>query len=106
MKHDLMTWLRWTSLVDGISLLILVGIGVPLKYVGDNDMIVRIVGPIHGGIWIALLVLLGVALWKRRIQGNDAMVVGICSVIPFAPFVIDRRLRAISAPATTDSAQP
>jgi integral membrane protein len=40
--------LRYASLLEGTTLLLLLGIAVPLKHIFGWDMGVRVMGPIHG----------------------------------------------------------
>ena len=54
--------------VVGIGLIILVLIGVPLQVWADNDVVVKIVGPLHGALYVIYLLLtLDLA---RRIRMN------------------------------------
>lgn len=92
------TALRLISLLDGISLLILLGIAMPLKYAADMPMAVRIVGSVHGGIFIALCLLLLIALRWPRWQLRHSLAVGIAAVIPCLPFWLDRRIQQWSSP--------
>lgn len=41
--------LRITGVLDGISLLVLLGIAMPLKYIWGIGQAVTVVGSIHGG---------------------------------------------------------
>src|SRR5690606_38959818 len=50
--------LRMVGMAEGLSYIALLGIAMPLKYMADMPIAVRIVGSIHG----ALFVLFGVAL--------------------------------------------
>lgn len=97
--------LRWTSLTDGISFLVLLGIAMPLKYLAGEPLAVSIVGGLHGAIWTLLLVLLVLAWRQRRLAFGTAFLVLICSLIPAAPFLIDRRLRQMAAAGGTAKAE-
>ncbi len=86
--------LRSIALVEGLSFVLLLFVAMPLKYGADMPMAVRIVGLAHGGLfmWLGWLVLSGMrhrgrsAEWATRIM--------VAALLPFGPFVIDRRLRA------------
>jgi integral membrane protein len=84
--------LRAVALAEGVSFLILLGVAMPLKYLADMPLAVRIAGWIHGLLFIAVLYLLSRAAaqlsWSRR----QIAVVVIAALLPFGPFVIDRRL--------------
>ena len=41
--------------VEGTSTLALMGIAMPLKYIGGNEILVKILGPIHGLLFMLYL---------------------------------------------------
>lgn len=88
------SFLRTVGLLEAVSYLVLLGIAMPLKYVWGMPLPVRIVGSIHGG----LFVLFCFALWRVMMNTSwpfsRAALVFVASLIPFAPFFIDRRMRA------------
>ena len=47
--------LRLMGFIEGMSLLILLFIAMPLKYWADYPMAVTIVGSVHGGLFILYL---------------------------------------------------
>jgi integral membrane protein len=85
--------LRVVGLVEGASFLLLLGIAMPLKYLAGMPEYVRVIGALHGGLWLAYLaavadVRLNVGWPWRRVA-----IAIIASVLPFGPFVLDARLR-------------
>ncbi len=101
MKNSV-SFLRSVGLLEAVSYLVLLGIAMPLKYVWGMPLPVRIVGSVHG----ALFVLFCFALWRVLMDTtwplSRAALVFVASLIPFVPFFIDRRMRAWAkeAPAT------
>lgn len=85
--------LRLLGLAEGLSFILLVFIAMPLKYVFNQPEAVRVVGSIHGGLFVLyVLAVLGVAfVQKWRIP--RAILALAVSVIPFGPFLFDKRLR-------------
>lgn len=85
--------LRLLSYLEGISLLILVFIAVPLKYWGQQPMLVKALGPIHGMLflWFVISTLsVGVERhWKFR---QTTWKVLLACIIPFGTFYIDRHI--------------
>ena len=86
--------------IEGISLLVLFGIAMPLKYgtkinVNDivvGDLAVSIVGGIHGGLFI-IFVLLLLLNWRReRWPLGLTFLVGLSSSIPFGFVWAERKL--------------
>ncbi len=85
--------LRLIGLLEGISLLVLVFIGVPLKYVYHDPSLVKTMGPLHGLLFL-LFVLntlsVGVAYqWNFR---STTWKVLLACMIPFGTFYIDRKI--------------
>jgi integral membrane protein len=85
--------LRLASILDGISYLILLGIAMPLKYLAGMPMAVRIVGMIHGLLFIALCFCLLAVLLDKKLTFKWCVIVFLCALIPFAPFFLDQKLR-------------
>lgn len=93
LRHSLIDQLRLSSLLDGISYLILLGIAMPLKYFAGMPMAVRIVGSLHGALFVALCLFLLLALIRKKLSFGWCVLVFLCSLVPFAPFVLDRKLK-------------
>lgn len=89
--------LRITGLADGISLLILLAIAMPLKYIWGIDKAVTIVGSIHGGIFslYALAILYAAFRIKWSLLWSAASIAA--AIIPFGNFILDRKLKQAAA---------
>jgi integral membrane protein len=74
----------------GVLLVILMCVGVPLKYFADNDTVVTWTGIPHGFLYMALLITafdLGIRAkwsWKRL------LLIALAGTIPFLSFVAER----------------
>jgi len=90
--------LRLVSILDGISYLVLLGIAMPLKYLADEPLAVRIVGMAHGVLFLGLCACLLDVLVRKRLSFPWCVVVFLCALFPFAPFFLDRKLKAIGSP--------
>jgi integral membrane protein len=85
--------LRVLALTEGVSFLLLLGVAMPLKYLADMPLAVKVVGWAHGLLFVALCyVLFRVTLEKRWPLARAGMVF-LAALLPFGPFVIDRRLK-------------
>ncbi len=84
--------LRIVAMLEGISLLILILIGLPLKYILGIPEVVKTIGPIHGALFLLYLFLtLGVATefnWKRIVISK----VLLASLIPFGTSYVDQKI--------------
>jgi integral membrane protein len=86
--------LRLASILDGISYLILLGIAMPLKYLADMPLAVRLVGSLHGFLFLTLCACLLEVLMRKRLSVGWCVIVFVCALFPFAPFFLDRKLKA------------
>ena len=85
--------LRLVSYMEGISLLVLAGIAVPLKYWGGDPVLVRIIGPVHGILFLLFIVLtLSVGVERQWSFTKTTVKILISCFIPFATFYIDRHI--------------
>jgi integral membrane protein len=81
---------RIVAYVVGVGLVVLVLIGVPLKYAGNFDGVVAVVGPLHGFLYIVYL-LLTIDLARRiRLNIFVTVLVMLAGTIPFLSFVGER----------------
>jgi integral membrane protein len=78
--------------IEGISTLVLFGVAMPLKYAAGMPMAVRIAGSIHGLLFVILAVMFVLAIKKVPIPGRMAALGIVAAVVPFGPFVMDRKL--------------
>jgi integral membrane protein len=90
--------LRWLSIIEGTSTLVLFGIAMPLKYLADMPRAVRIVGLLHGVLFVCLAMALLLAIRRVPISKRLAAAGIVAAVLPFGPFVFDRWLSAKSRP--------
>ena len=86
--------LRAVGLLEACSFLILVGIAMPLKYLAGQPGAVKVFGWIHGVLFVifcfALLRTVIVARWPL----SRAALIFVAALLPFGPFVVDRRMKA------------
>lgn len=84
--------LRITGFLEGLTLLALVFIAVPLKYAGNDPSLVKAIGPVHGLLFLLFIfTTLGVGIekkWRRPV----ILKVLIACMIPFGTFYIDRTI--------------
>jgi integral membrane protein len=66
------------GLIEGISFLVLLGIAMPLKHFAEMPEAVRIVGWMHGILFIGFLVALMLAVDRSRAPGGVASIWALC----------------------------
>jgi integral membrane protein len=84
---------RLAALSEGWSYLALLFVAMPLKYAAGFPMAVRIVGSLHGFLFIVFVVTLYRAVRDRHWPFRRAFRAFACSLIPFGAFVFDASLR-------------
>jgi integral membrane protein len=80
---------RILAYVVGVGLIVLVLIGVPLRYAADYDGVVAVVGPLHGFLYMVYLVL--VLDLARRCRWNPIRMILVMAAgtVPFLSFVAE-----------------
>uniref|UniRef100_UPI0036F1CD20 DUF3817 domain-containing protein n=1 Tax=Gemmata palustris TaxID=2822762 RepID=UPI0036F1CD20 len=89
---------RAAGLVEGVSALILFFIAMPLKYLSGmpelGKEVVFWVGAIHGGLFVAYALITFTAWGQGALRAKHVGMAAVASIVPFGPFVIDRKLKA------------
>ncbi len=85
--------LRAIGLVEGVSFLVLLGVAMPLKYFADLPQAVKVVGWIHGLLFITFCMILLQTRLDAKWNAWRTGTILIAALLPFGPFVIDNRLR-------------
>ena len=86
----LLSLYRGLAYVTGIGLVLLVCVGMPLKYLADEPFVVEKVGVAHGFLYMAYV---AVALWLAYLARwglGRVLVVLLAGTIPFAVFFVER----------------
>ena len=83
-------WFRKIAMAEGVSFLVLLFIAMPLKYLADQPITVKIVGSLHGALFIAFIALAYFA--KDQYNKNSGWMIKafLASIIPFGTFYMDR----------------
>ena len=82
---------RKVALLEGLSYIILLFIGVPLKYLFNNVWLVKILGMPHGILFIAYIIFSLILYKKMKWSNLDFIIILSASLIPFGTFYIDRK---------------
>jgi len=84
---------RLLGFLEGGSLLLLMGVAMPLKYVFDNPLWVKIIGPVHGILFILYVIetlRFSAQLKWKLLPVTLPLLIG--SLLPFGTFVADYRI--------------
>ena len=61
-----MRFFQISGILETISTISLFFIAMPMKYIGGNEILVKIIGPIHGGLFVLYC---GLVWWEQN-QGR------------------------------------
>jgi integral membrane protein len=85
--------MRWVSLLEGTTLIVLVFVAVPLKHMFGYPAATAIVGPIHGAAFLLYVWMLSQTIsagdWAKR----EIVRMIAAAFIPFGAFVNERALK-------------
>ena len=80
------------GIAETCSTLSLYLIAVPLKYLGDNEILVTVIGPIHGSLWLLYIWLLALGLIRNKWNIRAVITGGFLSLLPGGPIWLERRM--------------
>ncbi len=92
-KLQILNRFRFISITEGISMVVLVFIAMPLKWIFDLPVMVTYVGWIHGALFIGYIFILFPTSRKLRWPFVRAVFALGAAVLPFGPFLFDRKLK-------------
>lgn len=90
--------LRLSALAEAATLLVLLCLAVPLKYLADVPAATRVVGPVHGMAFLAFVWVIIQSLSAGEISARDAVRLLVGAFIPFGGVVNERWLATRGAP--------
>jgi integral membrane protein len=93
MQSNSVKLLRKVGLLEGVSLLLLLFVAMPLKYIWQQPGAVKIVGWIHGVLFVLFMLLL-LRVYDQKGWPFTKVIVGfLAAFLPFGTFIFDRQLK-------------
>lgn len=93
--------LRIIGFLEGMSLLVLLFVAVPLKYYAGNPGMVKTLGPIHGALLLLFIFnTLSVGVEQKWQFKTITWKVLLACIIPFGTFYIDHKILSKMQPVT------
>jgi integral membrane protein len=89
-SQKITNWFLKIGKTEGYSYLILLGIAMPLKYLFNRPEYVRLAGTIHGVLFVAFMILLGMMFFKLKMSFKNAIIAFLLSLLPFGTFFLRR----------------
>ncbi len=93
MSRNWIAALRRIGIAEGISLLVLLFVAMPLKYFGERPEAVKIVGWIHGVLFILFMYTAYVVSERQKWPFKKLFLAFVAAFLPFGTFVFDRQLK-------------
>ncbi len=85
--------LRIIGFLEGVSLLVLVFVAVPLKYGAGSTELTKIMGPLHGALFLLFVFnTLSVGVEQHWRFSTTTWKVLLACLVPFGTFYIDRKI--------------
>lgn len=84
--------LRTLGFIEAFSFLLLLFIAMPMKYLGGQPEAVRIVGSLHGFLFVAYIALAAVVASESSWPMRKTLFACFVATVPFGPFVFDKKL--------------
>jgi len=95
-----LTRYRAVAYVVGVVLILLVVVGMPLKYIWDEPVVVETIGPAHGFLYMVYLVATFDLGRRARWPLSRMVLVMLAGTIPFVSFAAERTVtRWVREPA-------
>ncbi len=90
-KEIMINIFKITSFLEGVSYILLLFVGVPLKHFGDNPILVKSLGMPHGMLFLAYIVMALLIRGKMKWNAKATFGVLIASILPFGTFYINKK---------------
>ena len=84
---------RLIAILEGISFLVLLGIAMPLKYIFALPLAVRVVGSLHGLLFVLFMFALMQITILLKWSPLKVAAAFAASLIPFGTFVFDAKIK-------------
>ncbi|WP_431166926.1 DUF3817 domain-containing protein [Tenacibaculum halocynthiae] len=81
------------SFLEGISYILLLGLGMYYKYFLDDPTYVKMFGMPHGVLFIAYIILAILLKYKLKWSGETFGIVCLLSLLPFGTFFVGKYLK-------------
>ena len=92
----LLTVFRLIAFFEGLSYILLLFVGVPLKYLNDDVTLVKMLGMPHGFLFMAYIAFVIVLRFDHTWFKKHFILISLASIIPFGTFIVEYKLRKLN----------
>ncbi|MFD0861922.1 DUF3817 domain-containing protein [Sungkyunkwania multivorans] len=82
---------RLVAFSEGVSYILLLFVAVPIKYLGNNESFVKMLGMPHGILFVLYIAMAFTIRPEQKWSNRTFALVLIASLIPFATFYVDKK---------------
>ena len=93
-RNKELDWLRIIAWGEGTSFLLILFVSMPLKYIWEMPMANKIIGYVHGVLFILYIITVWLIAEKREWSTRVRVISLVAPLIPFGAFWADRRIFA------------
>ena len=93
MSVNLIRYLRIVGFAEGTSLLVLMFIAMPLKYFAGKPEAVKIIGWLHGFLFILFMLMVFVVYLQKNWPFKKLVFAFFAAFLPFGTFIFDAQLK-------------
>ena len=98
--RTVMVWIRVFGAFEGLTLVLLICLAVPLKYLVGNPMWVTVLGPIHGFAFTLFSVAVISGGFEGKLNSRECLKLLLWSCVPLGALRNERVLRRMTLQAT------
>ncbi len=84
--------LRVSGFIEGLSFIILLAVAMPLKYFANFPEAVKVVGMLHGILFIWFVFSIVWAKFSLQMSFKHAFIAFVASLVPFGTFYADHKI--------------
>ena len=92
----MLTAFRLIAFFEGLSYVLLIFVGVPLKYINGDVTIVKTLGMPHGFLFMAYISFTIVMRLDHSWFKKHFILISLASIIPFGTFIVEHKLRKLN----------
>ena len=78
--------------IEGYSYLLLLLVAMPLKYIWDIPEWVRIIGMVHGVLFVIFIVMIFLMIQKKVFSLTNGIIAFLLSIVPLGTFFLHKLL--------------
>tara|TARA_B110000971_G_scaffold146138_1_gene149243 strand:- start:151 stop:435 length:285 start_codon:yes stop_codon:yes gene_type:complete len=92
----MLTVFRLIAFFEGLSYILLLFVGVPLKYLNDDVSLVKMLGMPHGFLFMTYIAFVIVLRFDHTWFKKHFILISLASIIPFGTFIVEYKLRKLN----------